>query len=668
VTEATDPERIEVVLLRDDPVVAYAGDELANYLQRMCDIECNVVSPSDRATEPLRAIRLGLHGDFGLVAPPSEAPDLDDAIHVDVVSGNGLIAGRNPRSVLLGVYRFLEENGCTWVRPGPDGEAVPNRDLADLTVALDAVPSYRHRGLCIEGAVSLENMVASIEWAPRVGLNSYMLEFLIPYTFFDRWYSHLRNPYRESENVSLEAIARMTEDVVAEIRKRGLTYHAVGHGWTCEPFGIPGLEWAPGEFEVDDHVSQLLAKVNGKRTLHRGIPLNTNLCYSNPEARGAVVDFAVGYARAHPQIGMLHVWLADGYNNHCECADCRGTLPSDLYIRLLNEMDEAFTANGIATRIAFIAYQDLLWPPESERLANPDRFSLLYAPITRSYSRSFDTDTSQVRLPPYKRNRIRLPSDVTENLAYLHGWQLQFEGDAFAYEYYFMWDHYFDPAYFETARVLHEDVRRMRGAGLNGIISDQTQRAYFPTGIGMYVMAKTLWDADVQFDELTRDYFSAAFGGDGDACRAYMAKLSHLFNPPYLRGDCAPEDGAAGEGGRATRRRAAAHGAVNDDAARDLAKIPGVVDAFRPVIERNKRSSDPVQATSWHYLGHHAEIATRLAAALQARARGNWTEAISCWDRTADYVQRHEGELQPVLDVFLFVTTLGRLFAFEQGD
>ena len=48
--------------------------------------------------------------------------EFDDAIAVDVQEARGTIAGANPRSVLLGVYRFLTEVGCRWVRPGAEGE------------------------------------------------------------------------------------------------------------------------------------------------------------------------------------------------------------------------------------------------------------------------------------------------------------------------------------------------------------------------------------------------------------------------------------------------------------------------------------------------------------------------------------------------------------------
>ena len=644
-------ELTRIYVLREGETIGFAARELGRYVQMMDgSVEVETVPSTAYRPDEQPGIYLGLLEDFGLPAPGLENLQFDDYVHIDVGALEGVIAGSNPRSVLLGVYRFLEGAGCSWVRPGEDGECIPQRDLTGIAVKLDEAPSYRYRGLCIEGAVSYENMLENIDWAPKAGFNSYFLEFIIPHTFFDRWYRHLGNESLEPEPLTVEMVLDFKQGMEREITKRGLIYQAVGHGWTCEPFGVQGLGWDPVDYEVDEDVTSLLAEVGGERKLHRNIPLNTNLCYSNPEARRAVVDYAVKHMRANPFIDVLHVWMADDSNNHCECDNCRGTRPSDFLVMLLNEMDAAFAKESIDTRIAFPAYLDLLWPPERERLHNPDRFVLLFAPITRSYDVPYDTDTKGIELPDFERNKLQFPADIRENLAFLEKWQEFFDGDAETYEYYFMWDSYFDPGYYETAKVLNADIKLLHGIGLNGIVSDQSQRSFFPTGFGMYVMARTLWDDSVEVDGLATEYFSAAFGEEGELCREYMATLSRLFDPPSLRR------------GVQTWGRGREVAGADPDAVARLGNIPGVIDAFGPCIERNMQLENACRAKSWEYLAYHADISKALARALQARARGDDDEAHRLWHEVVDLVQRNEMALQPVLDVFEFNRTLGRVF------
>jgi hypothetical protein len=651
--------------LRDDEPVRFAAEELARYMARM-DVQAHpAIRASSGGAASESGIRLGLFSDFDMDLPPGDDPLFDDRIYVEIEDLNGVIAGSNPRSVLMGVYRYLESAGCRFVRPGPEGEFLPAADLSRHVVELEDAPSYRHRGVCIEGAVSVENMLENIDWAPKAGLNSYMLEFMVPYTFFDRWYRHLGNPYKTPEPLTVGMVEEFKARMEREIVRRGLAYHTAGHGWTCEPLGIPGLSWDSGDYPVSDEVRPLLAAVNGVRDVYRGIPLNTNLCYSNPEARRRVVEYAVQYVQGHPYITALHIWLADDANNHCECPACRDTLPSDFYVKLLNEMDAAFTARGLGTKLVFIAYLDLLWPPEKQRFANPDRFLLLFAPISRSYSRSYDLETAGIAPPPYVRNQLRFPANIAQNLAYLREWQKLFAGDAFTYEYYFMWDCYFDPGYWEAAKVLNEDVKKLRAIGLNGIVSDQTQRSFFPTGFGMHVMARTLWDSRATVESLAADYFPAAFGADGESTRAYLAEMSRLFDPPYLRGDRSPHPEDADVHVWILQPDASD---PNAEAAAKLARIPALIDGFLPVIERNLGDPDPCRARSWALLRLHADLARGLAQAFQHRAQGDAVAARAAWLATADHAQRNEDFLQPDLDVFEFVHTLGRKFPNPDPD
>ena len=119
--------------------------------------------------------------------------------------------------------------------------------------------------------------------------------------------------------------------------------------------------------------------------MFEGVALNTNLCMSNPEVRTIMAEGVVDYAKKHANVDYLHVWLADGLRNHCECEECQKARPSDFYLMIMNEIDERLNEAGLSTRIVFIAYFDTMFPPEYVKIHNPKRFSLLYAPITRSY-------------------------------------------------------------------------------------------------------------------------------------------------------------------------------------------------------------------------------------------------------------------------------------------
>ena len=640
--------RVVIRPLGDHPTIHFAAEELARYLGRMLGDGVPVVVQAAAQYEPAAQgnpapedLWLGI----GTAIPPARVPavddpSLDDCIALDVRAGRGYIVGPNPRSVLLGVYRFLAEVGCRWVRPGADGELIPRRGVEGLSARVCERASYRHRGICIEGAVSAENVAEIIDWAPKVGFNAYFTQFREAYTFFERWYTHRNNPTLQPEPFGVERAREYVVRAVQEIKRRDLIYHAVGHGWTCEPLGISGLSWESREYDLPEDVKQYLAEVNGVRAIWQGVPLNTNLCYSNPEVRRLIAQNIADYAQEHADIDVLHFWLADGANNQCECEACRKSIPSDFYVQMLNELDEMLAQRGLKTRIVFLIYVDLLWPPEVERLQHAERFILMFAPITRTYSKDFSVQNAEVSLPPYQRNQLQFPSNVDENVAFLRGWQRLFNGDSFDFDYHLMWDHYQDPGQMATARLLSRDIALLRAIGLNGFMSCQVQRAFFPTGLPMVVLGRTLWDDQLPFEEIAADYFRSAYGVDGARCQGYLAQLSELFDPPYLRGE-EPQ--------------------VSEQAAERFARIPEVVRAFQPLIERNlAAASDACRAASWRYLQLHADLCIRFAGVLEARARGEKERSLARWQELVGKVQRQEMALQPVFDVFEFIETIGR--------
>ncbi|MEA4889606.1 MAG: DUF4838 domain-containing protein [Clostridiaceae bacterium] len=631
---------IPVKALSQHPTIQFAAQELVRY-RHLMDDEIENSSPDSSAGQ---TIRIGLMADL-LPGRTVSGNPFDDEIVLQIERGGGILAGANPRSCLLAVYRLLREAGCRFLRPGPAGELIPKINWSGLTVHIDEKPSYRHRGLCIEGAVSKEIFLGILDWLPKNGMNAYFIQFREAFTFFDRWYDHKHNPFVPSEAKSLEEVRAIIAEGTAAISLRSLIYHAVGHGWTCEPFGIPGLSWESVP-EIPAGAARYFAELNGKRELFGGVPLNTNLCYGNPQVSDIIVNSIVDYAAEHPEVDLIHFWLADGVNNHCECPLCRDTRPADFYVAMLNELDEHLTAHHLPHRIVFLIYVDLLWAPEHERLNNPNRFVLMFAPITRTYSQPFTPGSRLPALPPYKRNHLTFPKSAGENLAFLKPWQSlmtegQKNGDSFDFDYHLMWDHYKDPGYEALAAVLHADLANLAGMGLNGLISCQVQRTFFPSPLLMAVMAQTLWNRQISLDAIIRDVYDSAFGSDGGKVHAFLSQISTLFHSAWLRLE---------------------EPLLNPEQAERLTRIAPLATSFAPIIQTHLADPDPCRRQSWYLLSLYTDYMLLLAdfchavASDQVEIAGKRLSALKNW------VFAHEPQLVYVFDSEIMVSVFDGLY------
>ena len=332
----------------DHPTVAFACAELTRHW--------DLLRPVWQGADPILRVGPGLEG-----LPPVTDPERDDAIAISLGGeSGGVVTGTNPRSVLIAAYRLLHELGFWFVRPGPEGTLL--RYNGKTAVQVSEAASYRHRGFCIEGAVSFENVLELIDWLPKGGFNTYFTQFLTPYEFFKTWYAHDNNPLLAgTEPVpTVEEVDRFTYGPLQEeLRKRDLIFQAAGHGWTTAAIGIDGLGWDEAE-EPGERYRGWLAQIDGRRALFNARPLNTNLCYSNPEVREALTEEVMAFLRRHPQVDTIHFWLADDSNNTCECEACQKAVPSAFYVDMLNLLDEKLSRAGLKTRVVFLAYLDLL--------------------------------------------------------------------------------------------------------------------------------------------------------------------------------------------------------------------------------------------------------------------------------------------------------------------
>ena len=158
----------KIIFDAKDPVIRFAAEELGRYLR---EIDSSQEILFYRAGDLDRTLSDALYLSITeKLLPEGADPAFDDAIWIDIRDGRGFIRGSNSRSVLIGVYRFLRELGCAWIRPGRDGEIIPRKSLSGIAVSVRERPSYRHRGIAIEGAVSYAHVVDMIDEKPAEGI------------------------------------------------------------------------------------------------------------------------------------------------------------------------------------------------------------------------------------------------------------------------------------------------------------------------------------------------------------------------------------------------------------------------------------------------------------------------------------------------------------------
>ena len=272
--------------------IDFAAMELCKYL-RMMMTECgNIDIKYDPNSES--GFRLGLMQDFGLDTSDAEDTALDDIIYIDTDKDGGVISGDNPRSVLLAVYEYLRQNGCRWLLPGVDGEYIPMKDIEPVKYRHKA--SLRYRGWCNEGSECQWQLIEAIDFMPKVGLNTFMIEFFIPTHYYSRYYCHTHNEEnRPPEPVTNAQILQWKRATEAELSKRSIQLHDIGHGWGCESFGIDSLSSGADEM-IDEEQRSFIALVNGERRLPFSAAKNSQFCMSNREARKRVVKSVCDHA------------------------------------------------------------------------------------------------------------------------------------------------------------------------------------------------------------------------------------------------------------------------------------------------------------------------------------------------------------------------------------
>lgn len=633
-------------IAQSSETLLYAAEELAKYMHMMDGTDA-VISP-----DPDADIKLGLFADLGLPADDVNDPMLDDVVEVQIKDRRGYIAGSNERSVLMGVYTYLKSAGCRWVRPGAAGEYIPQKELATHSCTYRKKADYPFRGQCIEGAISFEHVRDTILWLPKINMNLFMIEQIVPYNYMNRWYRHNSNPKWNEEEPPYEQYCEWCLELEHTIKKCGLQLHAMGHGALNEPFGIRHMI-SGDPYDIPEETKKAFALVKGKRELYKSSPFFTQLCMSQEWVQDRVVTWLADYLEEKPYIDFLHFWLADSVNNHCECEDCIKHTPSDLYVQMLNKLDAVLTQRGNPAKIIFIMYTDTLWPPIKEKLNNPSRFIMTTACSGKEYSDKRNPDG----MLPWKRNSYRDYGGLANVLNFVDGWEKHGKFQKFIYEYWLYTTHFSDPGYLFLSRRIANNIKKLHLIEFDGIMSDQTQRAYFPTALPDTVIGEFLFDTKLDTEAFIDDYLTACYGGDAAAAKEYLEKLSSIFEFDALniRKSIVAQDTGAND---PLAKRAGISG--NKPLGEQIATTPQIVDAFADTVQKNLSVTDPCHAESWKLLTYHGEYCKHLSKIFYAMSENDDEKVLAALADAMDYLTDAEKEIHPYFDLHLFECRIKR--------
>ena len=355
-----------------------------------------------------------------------------------------------------------------------------------------------------------------------------------------------------------------------------------------------------------------------------------------------VVMAVADYAQKATNVDYLHVWLADGANNHCECDECRKMTPSDWYITMMNEIDEELTSRDLSTRIVFIEYVDTTWAPEKVTIKNPARFSLLIAAITRDYTEAVDPNPDFEKIPtvPFKLNDNVFPKSVNEYLAYAKKWQEQCPGvPSFVYEYHYWVPQFRDVAVLDAARMVYDDIRGYKANGCNGIVEDGSQRSFYPNGFSFYVYGSTLFDTSVDFETLKEDYFSHAYGEDWREVVSFLEKLGKAIDFRYANGKLSIDEGKSKF--------------YNPSLVPSFLSAYEILDDFEPFVKAHMNCPKRAQTVSYRLLNRHLEYCRKMIPILCKKAEGRGEEARDDFYRFLDDFGRYEQEMEVCYDQYM---------------
>jgi hypothetical protein len=260
---------------------------------------------------------------------------------------------------------------------------------------------------------------------------------------------------------------------------------------------------------------------------------------------------------------------------------------------------------------------------------------MLVAPIFRSYAYSRPNGRGNTTLKPYERNKNVFPPDLASSLDYLEEWKKIWNGPIVAFEYHFWRHYYYSISGIMQAKLLNEDVKLYKDNGFEGIIECGSQRCFFPNGLRFYSYARTLFNAELSYEEIEEDYLSHAFGNDWHRVRDYLVHLEDALPFDFFSRDEA---------------RCREDGHYSPEMAKEIARIRDITKDGRALIASYLDSDHIVRTTMANLLLRHADFCDLVADWMVTKANGEIERAAELYETARDEFGKYEIEIERYFD------------------
>lgn len=481
---------------------------------------------------------------------------LQDAFHLHSRDGKLFITGSNPRSVLYGVYRYLKHFGFAFLYPGPEGEVIPEHP--DFTVHgfdIREEASYPFRGLAFRppyrieenGGKSFDDAFLLLSWMAKNQYNLFFMEGYDAERPGDK-YSVIRgrHPLQHVE-YSLQGktwrerklIAGKQRLIVEEARKYGFLIERGGHGWNC---GVPE------HFAFNHHISvenaRAALKAKGKVNKEAEVAVSTwfQICLGREEVREIYADHIISFLAEHRgEMDIAAIWMGDGYDNKCQCADCLKQPFSDLYLDIFRRV--ALKAKKFLPELTLecLIYFETLEPPTQNWLEGLDNVILNLAVWRQCYFHKLDDPACRLPgwIPDYRRNAthdVQNDKRIINYDQYLPyaGWRKIVGNDVKCLVFnYITWRMEHDRHFmsYDLKPLLEyslEDFDRLR---IDGMVDCQCHSSWDkPANLQLYGAGRYLWNKqDNDPVRIRGELFSGLYGKKAGKVAAYCDRMSEAL-------------------------------------------------------------------------------------------------------------------------------------------